>query len=98
MFTKFVFVFEDDVDVHDLGDVLFRIWANCDPVRDSITTKGPIDQLDHATSLVGFGGKMGFDCTHKTAAEGFPREWPSVIRMSSEVKARIDGLWGELGL
>jgi 4-hydroxy-3-polyprenylbenzoate decarboxylase len=98
MFTKFVFVFEDDVDVHDLGDVLFRIGANCDPVRDTITTKGPIDQLDHATDLVGFGGKMGFDCTHKTAAEGFPREWPPVIRMSAEVKARIDGLWGELGL
>lgn len=98
MFTKFIFVFGDDVDVHNMTDVLFRIGANCDPARDSLISRGPVDQLDHASSLVGFGGKIGFDCTHKTAEEGFPREWPRLITMSDDVKTKIDGLWSELGL
>ncbi len=98
MFTKFLFVFEEDVDVHDLNDVLFRIGANCDPMRDSLIVKGPLDQLDHASDLVGFGGKIGFDCTHKWKSEGFPREWPPLIRMSEDVKRRIDAIWSELGI
>ncbi|MBA3726152.1 MAG: UbiD family decarboxylase, partial [Armatimonadetes bacterium] len=98
MFTKFIFVFEEDVDIHDLGDVLFRMGANCDPARDSLISRGPIDQLDHATTIVGYGGKIGFDCTHKWAAEGFPREWPGLITMSPDVKKRIDSLWNTLGI
>jgi 4-hydroxy-3-polyprenylbenzoate decarboxylase len=98
MFTKFIFVFEEDVDIHDLGDVLFRIGANCDPARDSLISRGPVDQLDHATDIVGYGGKIGFDCTHKTRAEGFPREWPGVIRMSEDVKKKIDSIWASLNL
>ncbi|KAA0226423.1 menaquinone biosynthesis decarboxylase [Fimbriimonadia bacterium ATM] len=98
MFTKFIFVFDEDVDVHDLRDVLFRIGANCDPKRDSLVVQGPLDQLDHASNLVGFGGKIGFDCTHKWASEGYPREWPRLITMSDSVKKRIDALWPELGL
>ena len=98
MFTKFIFVFQEDVDVQDLRDVLFRIGANCDPARDSLISRGPIDQLDHATDLVGFGGKIGFDCTHKWPGEGFPREWPRLIEVSEDVKKRIDSIWGELGI
>ncbi|MER3466466.1 MAG: menaquinone biosynthesis decarboxylase, partial [Armatimonadota bacterium] len=98
MFTKFIFVFEEDVDVHDLNDVLFRIGANCDPMRDSLLVKGPLDQLDHAADVTGFGGKIGFDCTYKWAREGFPREWPPFIQMSDDVKRRIDAIWDELGI
>jgi 4-hydroxy-3-polyprenylbenzoate decarboxylase len=98
MFTKFIFVFEEDVDVHDLRDVLFRIGANCDPARDSLISRGPIDHLDHAVDITGYGGKIGFDCTHKTKAEGYPREWPGLIKMSEDVKKKIDGIWGELGI
>jgi 4-hydroxy-3-polyprenylbenzoate decarboxylase len=98
MFTKFIFVFEEDVDVQDIGDVLFRIGANCDPARDSLISKGPIDQLDHAVSLEGFGGKIGFDCTHKWPGEDYPRKWPNLIVMSPDVKAKIDSVWPKLGI
>lgn len=98
MFTKFIFVFEEDVNVHDLRDVIFRIGANCDPARDSLIVRGPLDHLDHACSEVGFGGKIGFDCTHKVAAEGYGREWPPLITMSDEVKRRVDSMWSELAL
>jgi 4-hydroxy-3-polyprenylbenzoate decarboxylase len=98
MFTKFIFVFGDDVNIHDMRDVIFRIGANCDPMRDSLIVKGPIDQLDHASDVVGFGGKIGFDCTHKWPSEGFPREWPKLITMSEDVKKKVDGIWGQLGI
>ena len=98
-FTKFVFVFDEDVDVQDVSAVLFRLGANCDPVRDALHSRGPVDQLDHASLSEGFGGKIGFDCTHKWPGEnGFSRDFPKLIEMSPEVKAKIDALWPRLGL
>ncbi len=98
MFSKFIVVFDEDVNVHDLGEVLWRWGANVDPERDMCIVKGPVDVLDHASPAVGFGSKIGFDATRKWKEEGFQREWPEVIRMSPEVKARIDALWDQLGI
>jgi 4-hydroxy-3-polyprenylbenzoate decarboxylase len=98
-FTKFVFIFDEDCNVQDFGEVLFRIGANTDPGRDSLLSKGPVDQLDHASQAMGFGGKIGFDCTHKWPGEnGFARDYPKLITMAADVKARIDELWPRLGL
>ncbi len=98
-FTKFVFVFDEDCNVQDLGEVIFRIGANCDPARDVMQTRGPVDQLDHASLSEGFGGKIGFDCTHKWPGEnGFTRDYPKLITMADDVKARVDALWPRLGL
>jgi 4-hydroxy-3-polyprenylbenzoate decarboxylase len=98
MFTKMIFVFDDDVNVQDIGECLWRLSNNIDPERDMLLTRGPIDVLDHASRAVGFGSKIGFDCTRKLPAEGFTREWPEVITMSDEVRKRIDELWPRLGL
>jgi 4-hydroxy-3-polyprenylbenzoate decarboxylase len=98
-FTKMIFVFDDDCNVQDIGEVLFRLGANCDPGRDALFSRGPVDQLDHASVEEGFGGKIGFDCTHKWPGEnGFGRHYPKLIRMSDDVKAKIDALWPKLGL
>jgi 4-hydroxy-3-polyprenylbenzoate decarboxylase len=98
-FTKFVFIFDEDCDVQNLAEVIFRIGANCDPGRDTLHTRGPVDQLDHASMAEGFGGKIGFDCTHKWPGEnGFTRDYPKLITMSSDVKAKVDALWPKLGL
>lgn len=98
-FTKFVYIFDEDCDVQNLDTVLFRLGANCDPGRDSLITRGPVDQLDHASVAEGFGGKIGFDCTHKWPGEnGFTRDYPKLIKMSEDVQNRIDKLWSELGL
>lgn len=98
-YTKFVFVFDSDCDVQNLDEVLFRIGANCDPGRDTLHNKGPVDQLDHAAQEMGFGGKIGFDCTHKLPGEnGFNRPYPKLIKMSDDVKAKVDALWPRLGL
>jgi 4-hydroxy-3-polyprenylbenzoate decarboxylase len=61
MFTKYLVVVDDDVDVHNTSEVLFRLCANTDPQRDRVFTKGPSDVLDHATSEMAIGSKLGID-------------------------------------
>ena len=92
MFTKYIVVVDEDVDVHNTSEVLFRWMANTDPQRDAIFTKGPADVLDHATSEMAIGAKVGFDATRKLAGEGFRREWPPIIAMDPAVKRKIDSL------
>ncbi len=98
MFTKMIFVFDADVDVQNVDECLWRLGNNIDPERDTCVVRGPIDVLDHASRSMGFGSKIGFDCTRKLLAEGFTREWPDVITMSPEVKKRVDAMWTDLGL
>ena len=98
MFTKMIFIFDEDVDVQNVKECLWRLGNNIDPERDTCIVRGPIDVLDHSSRTLGFGSKIGFDCTRKLPAEGFDREWPDVIVMSEEVKERIDMMWSKLGL
>ena len=98
MFTKMIFIFDDDVDVQNVKECLWRLGNNIDPERDMCVVRGPIDVLDHASRALGFGSKVGFDCTRKLPAEGFGREWPDVITMTPEVKQRVDAMWSKLGL
>ena len=92
MFTKYLVVVDDDVDVHNTSEVLFRLCANTDPQRDSIFTKGPSDVLDHATSEIAIGSKLGIDATKKIPGEGFKRPWPPLIKMDEAVKAKVNEL------
>jgi 4-hydroxy-3-polyprenylbenzoate decarboxylase len=92
MFTKYIVVVDDDVDVHNTREVLFRLCANTDPQRDAIFTKGPADVLDHATSELAMGTKMGIDATHKLPGEGHKRGWPPLIRMNENIRRKIDAL------
>lgn len=93
MFTKYIVVVDADVNVHNTSEVLFHLTANTDPQRDSIFTKGPSDVLDHATSEIAIGSKMGFDATKKIPGEGFKRAWPPLIKMDDSVKAKINSLF-----
>lgn len=92
MFTKYIVVVDDDVDVHNTSDVLFRLCANTDPQRDAVFTRGPADVLDHATSEIAIGSKLGIDATRKLAGEGFKRSWPPIIKMDAAVRAKVDAM------
>ena len=98
MFTKIIIVFESDVNVHNLSDVLWRLGNDIDPKRDIIFFEGPVDALDHAASNPHLGSKMGIDATKKWPEEGFPRTWPDLIRMDPQVIKKIDHLWPKLGI
>jgi 4-hydroxy-3-polyprenylbenzoate decarboxylase len=95
--TKCVVVVDEWVDVHDYGEVFFRVTANVDPKRDVLLSEGPLDHLDHAPGAQFVGGKLGIDATHKLPEEG-AREWPPEIEMSDEVKELVARRWGEYGL
>ncbi len=93
MFTKYLVVVDDDVDVHNTSEVLFRLCANTDPQRDSIFTKGPADVLDPATSEIAIGAKLGIDATRKLA--GFNSRG---FRRFANYRARILFFCGKLDL
>jgi len=97
MFSKYIVVVDAEVDVHDTSQVLFHLTANTDPQRDTIFTKGPADVLDHATSEMAIGSKLGFDATKKLPGEGFKRAWPPLIQMDAAVKNKINSLFGNAG-
>jgi 4-hydroxy-3-polyprenylbenzoate decarboxylase len=96
MFTKYIVVVDAEVNVHNTSEVLFRLCANTDPQRDSILTKGPADVLDHATSEIAIGGKLGIDATRKLPGEGFKRPWPPLIRMDEAVKEKVRERFGSI--
>jgi 4-hydroxy-3-polyprenylbenzoate decarboxylase len=98
MFAKVIVVVDDDVNVQDVQEVAWRALNNIDAKRDVFFAEGPLDVLDHASPLMGFGGKLGVDATRKWKEEGFTREWPEVLSMPAHVKARVDQLMKELGL
>ncbi|MEJ2687312.1 MAG: UbiD family decarboxylase, partial [Gammaproteobacteria bacterium] len=98
MYTKFVIVTDDDVNVRDWKDVVWAMTTRMDPARDTVIVENtPIDYLDFASPVAGLGGKIGFDATHKWPGET-QREWGRPIAMSAEVRARVDGLWDALGI
>jgi 4-hydroxy-3-polyprenylbenzoate decarboxylase len=95
--TKAMVVVDHHVNVHDYDDVFFRVCANVDPKRDVLLSEGPLDQLDHSTTIESYGGKLGIDATHKGPDEG-ARPWPEEIVMSEEVRRLVDGRWREYGI
>ena len=94
MFTKYIVVVDAGVNVHNTSEVLFHLTANTDPQRDSIFTKGPSDVLDHATSEIASGSKLGIDATKKIPGEGHKRGWPPLIKMDEATRKKIDAMFG----
>ncbi|MBA3563221.1 MAG: 4-hydroxy-3-polyprenylbenzoate decarboxylase [Gammaproteobacteria bacterium] len=98
MYTKFVIVTDDDIDVRHWPDVIWAVTTRMDPARDTVIVENtPIDYLDFASPVAGLGSKLGFDATRKWPGET-TRAWGEPIRMSEEIVQRIDTLWPELGL
>ena len=98
MYTKFVIVTDDDVDVRNWEDVIWAMTTRMDPVRDTVMIENtPIDYLDFASPVSGLGSKMGMDATNKMPGET-NREWGEPIVMDETIKQRVDELWNELGI
>jgi len=98
MFSKFIVVVDDTVNVHDYSTVAWKVFNNVDPKRDILITEGPLDVLDHSAPQPYFGHKMGIDATRKWKEEGHPREWPDDIEMSEDIKRLVTERWKEYGI
>ena len=98
MYTKFIIVVDDDIDVRDWKEVIWAMTTRVDPVRDTLLVDNtPIDYLDFASPTSGLGGKMGLDATNKWPGET-QREWGTPIEMDAAIKTKVDAMWKELGL
>jgi 4-hydroxy-3-polyprenylbenzoate decarboxylase len=97
MYTKFIVVVDEDVDIRDWKEVIWAITTRVDPIRDTtLVDNTPIDYLDFASPVSGLGSKMGIDATNKWPGET-SREWGKTIAMGDDVKQRVDALWESLG-
>ena len=98
MYTKFIVVTDDDVNVRDWKEVIWALTTRVDAARDvTIVENTPIDYLDFASPVSGLGSKMGIDATAKWPGETV-RPWGTPIAMDERVKKRVDELWSALGL
>ena len=98
MYTKFILVTDDDVDIRDWKEVVWAWTTRVDPARDTLLVPStPIDYLDFASPVAGLGSKMGIDATNKWPGET-TRTGGRPIAMDPAVQARVDRLWSELGL
>jgi len=98
MYTKFIIVTDDDVNVRDWKEVIWAMTTRVDPQRDTlIAANTPIDYLDFASPVAGLGAKMGIDATNKWSGET-ARQWGEPIAMDDATRRRIDGIWDELDL
>ena len=92
MYTKFIVVVDDDIDIRNWKEVVWAITTRMDPVRDTtLVDETPIDYLDFASPVSGLGGKMGLDATHKWPGET-AREWGRALTMDPAVTGRVAGL------
>ncbi|MEF8756194.1 MAG: 4-hydroxy-3-polyprenylbenzoate decarboxylase [Accumulibacter sp.] len=98
MYTKFIIVVDEDVDVRDWKEVIWAMTTRVDAARDTLVAENtPIDYLDFASPVAGLGSKMGIDATNKWPGET-AREWGRPIVMDATVKRRVDEMWDQLGL
>jgi len=98
MYTKFVIVVDDDIDIRNWHDVIWAITTRMDPKRDMLMLENtPIDYLDFASPVSGLGSKMGLDATNKLTGET-NREWGRTITKNADICRKIDAIWHELDL
>jgi len=97
MFTKFILIFDEEVNVQNTSEAAWKAFNNVDPARDIVISEGPLDVLDHSSPRPIYGAKMGIDATKKWPEEGYQREWPDEIHMSEEMRRLVDKRWKEYG-
>jgi 4-hydroxy-3-polyprenylbenzoate decarboxylase len=93
MYTKFIIVIDDDVNIRDWKEVVWALSTRVDPVRDTtLVDNTPIDYLDFASPISGLGGKMGLDATQKWPGET-ARAWGRTISMPADVTKRVSAIF-----
>jgi len=97
--TKMFVVVDDDIDIHDMNDVIWAVTTRTDAARDTIIINNtPTDTLDPASSLVNLGSKLGIDATQKTREEGYEREIQQLVKVDEGTKNLVDSKWPSYGL
>ena len=99
MLTKMIVVVDNNINVHDINEVIWAVTTRTDPKRDTLILDNvPTDTLDPASHLVNLGSKLGIDATVKWKEEGFTREWQEVVKPDQETEKLVDSKWKEYGI
>ena len=97
--TKMIIVVDDDVNVHDINDVIWAMTTRVDAARDiTIIDRTPTDTLDPASALVNLGSKLGIDATQKTPEEGFQREIQEKVEVDEDTRNLVNSRWTDYGI
>ena len=97
--TKIFVVVDEDVNVHDLNDVIWAITTRSDAARDTtIINNTPTDTLDPASPFVNMGSKLGIDATQKTKEEGYHRDIQELVKSDEVTKKIVDSKWSSYGI
>jgi len=97
--TKMFVVVDEDVNIHDMNDLIWAVTTRTDPARDTVIIDNtPTDTLDPASPLVNLGSKLGIDATQKTKEEGFTRESQEQVKVDEETKNLVDSKWSSYEL
>ena len=97
--TKIFIVLDDDVNVHDMDDVIWAMTTRVDAARDvMIIDHTPTDTLDPASPLLNLGSKLGIDATQKTKEEGYQREIQELVKVDEDTKNVVDAKWSSYGI
>jgi len=97
--TKIFVVVDEDINIHDMNDVIWAITTRADAARDTIIIDNtPTDTLDPASPLVNLGSKLGIDATQKTKEEGYLREIQELVKTDDSTKNLVDSKWSSYGL
>jgi 4-hydroxy-3-polyprenylbenzoate decarboxylase len=97
--TKILVVVDEDINVHDINDVIWAITTRADAARDVlIIDNTPTDTLDPASPLVNLGSKLGIDGTQKTKEEGYKREIQELVKPDDQTKKLVDSKWASYGI
>jgi len=98
MYTKFVIIVDDDIDVRNWSDVIWAVSTRVDPARDMLIVENtPIDYLDFASPKSGLGSKVGIDATNKSYPE-VERTWGTPIKMREDIVAMVNEKWDKFGI
>jgi len=97
--TKIFVVVDEDINVHDMNDVIWAITTRADAARDMIIINNtPTDTLDPASPLVNLGSKLGIDATQRTKEEGYQREIQELVSVDEDTRNIVDAKWSSYGI
>jgi 4-hydroxy-3-polyprenylbenzoate decarboxylase len=99
MLTKMIIVLDEDVNIHDMDQVMWAVTTRTDPAKDLlIIDRLPADSLDASSSLLNLGSKVGIDATTKSKEEGYDLDSQEVVTPDAETVSLVTKRWKEYGL
>ncbi|MGC9104969.1 MAG: UbiD family decarboxylase [Thermoprotei archaeon] len=94
---KVLIVVDHDVNVRDLGQVMYAVSAHVDPQRDVLVIPNyPAEELDPSPSTPSLGSKLGIDATRKLPEEYGGKEYPRDLVAPEEIEKRADEILSRL--